>query len=112
MRLKSEIWVQAFMRRCNVEGKYCTVVARGAAEAGAVFVIINRLDGNFHLFGPAPGPAFDDQGDRSFIEELPYPASEAAVADVLARRRKFDPDLWVVEVEDRHGTAGLVAATI
>ena len=37
MRLKSEVWVQAFMRRCNGEGKYCTVATRGAAEAGAVF---------------------------------------------------------------------------
>ena len=112
MRLKSEIWVQAFMRRCNVDGKYCTVVAKGAPEAGAVFIIINRLDGHFHLFGPAPGPAFDEPGDRRFIEELPYPASEAEVSALLARRRKFDSDLWVVEVEDRHGTAGLVSATI
>ncbi len=54
MRLKSEVWVQAFMRRCNVEGKYCTVASQGAAEAGAVFIIVNRLDGRFHLFGPAP----------------------------------------------------------
>ncbi len=110
MRLKSEIWVQAFMRKCNGEGKYCTVAARGAAEAGAVFIIVNRLDGSFHLFGPAPGPAFDEQGDRRFIEELPYPASEAEVAALLARRKKFDSDLWIIEVEDRHGTAGITPA--
>jgi hypothetical protein len=112
MRLKSEVWVQAFVRRCNGAGKYCTVVARGAAEAGAVFVIINRLDGRFHLFGPAPGPAFDDHGDRRFIEELAFPASEAEVAALLARRKKFDSDLWIIEVEDREGTAGLVPAKI
>jgi hypothetical protein len=112
MRLKSEVWVQAFMRRCSVEGKYCTIAARGAAEAGAVFIIVNRLDGRFHLFGPAPGPAFDDHGDRRFVEELPFPATEADVPSLLARRKKFDSDLWIVEVEDRDGTAGLTAAKI
>ena len=112
MRLKSEVWVQAFVRKCNVEGKYCTVVAKGAAEAGAIFVVINRLDGRFHLLGPAPGPAFDDHGDRRFIAELPFPATEADVTALLARRQKFDSDLWIVEVEDRHGTAGLVPLTI
>lgn len=112
MRLKSEVWVQAFMRRCNVEGKYCTVAAKGAAEAGAVFIIVNRLDGRFHLFGPAPGPAFDEKGDRRFVEELQFPASEADVTALLARRKKFDSDLWVVEVEDRDDTAGVTAAEI
>ena len=112
MRLKSEIWVQAFMRRCTVEGKYCTVASRGAAEAGAVFIIVYRLDNRFHLFGPAPGPAFDGNGDRRFVEELPFPATEADITALLVRRKKFDSDLWVVEVEDRDGTAGLAAAKI
>ena len=95
------------MRKCNGEGKACTVAHRGAADAGAVFIIVNRLDGRFHLLGPAPGAAYDEQGDRRFIEELAFPASEAEVLALLARRKKFDSDLWVVEVEDRHGTAGL-----
>jgi hypothetical protein len=112
VRLKSQVWVQAFMRRCNVEGKYCTVAAKGAAEAGAVFIIVNRLDGRFQLFGPAPGPAFDEKGERRFVEELPFPASEADVTALLARRKKFDSDLWVVEVEDRDGTTGVTAAKI
>ncbi len=109
MRLKTEIWVQAFLLKCNGEGKFCTVASKGAVDAGAVFVIINRLDGRFHLFGPAPGAAYDERGDRRFIEELPFPATEEQVLALLERRRKFDSDLWVVEVEDRSGTAGLIA---
>jgi len=112
MRLKSEIWVQALLRKCNAEGKFCTVVTKGAEEAGAIFVVINRLDGRFHLFGPAPGPAFDENSDRRFVEELPFPATEADITALLARRKKFDSDLWVVEVDDRHGTAGLVGLRI
>lgn len=107
MSLKTGIWVQAFLRRCNGEGLYGTVVKKGAEEAGALFVIIDRRDGTYHLFGPAPGPAYDGQGERRFIEELPYPAALDQIQDVLARRRKFDTDLWIIEVEDKSGTAGL-----
>jgi hypothetical protein len=109
MRLKSEFWVQAFLRKCNGDGRFCTVVHTGAAEAGAIFIIINRLDGRFHLFGPAPGAAYNELGDRRFIEEVTFPAAEADVLALLERRKKFDPDLWIVEVEDRHGTAGVIA---
>jgi hypothetical protein len=108
MRLKSEIWVQAFLRKCNAEGKFCTVAHKGAVDAGAVFVIVNQLDGRFHLFGPAPGAAYNELGDRRFIEELAFPATEDQVTALLERRKKFDADLWIVEVEDRHGTAGLI----
>jgi hypothetical protein len=111
LSLKSEIWVQALVRKCNSEGKFCTVAKKGAAEAGAIFLIINRLDKSFHLLGPAPGPAYDEKGDRRFIEELPYPATEAQVSTLLERRRKFDSDLWIVEIEDRDGTAGIIAIT-
>ena len=112
MRLKSEVWVQAFMRRCNVEGKYCTIAARGRPKRAPSLSSSTGLMEAFHLFGPAPGPAFDEHGDRRFIEELPFPASEADVVALLARRKKFDSDLWIVEVEDRHGTAGITPAKI
>ncbi len=108
MRLKSEIWVQAFLRKCNGWGKFCTIAHKGAAEAGAIFIIINRLDGRFHLFGPAPGAAYNEIGDRRFIEELAFPAAEADVLALLARRKQYDSDIWIVEVEDRTGTAGLI----
>ena len=109
-RLKSEFWVHAFLRRCQVEGIYGAVLTRGAAEAGAVHVIINHLDGTQHFFGPPPGPAYDDQGERRFIEEIPFPAEQGDIDRIIARRLKFDPDIWVVEVEDRKGTAGIKVA--
>lgn len=90
-----------------VEGLYGAVVRKGAPEAGAVFVIVNHLDGTCHLFGPAPGSSFDEEGNRRWIEELPSPAAAADADAVLSRKMKYDPDIWVVEVEDRKGTAGL-----
>lgn len=107
MRLKSEIWVSAFLRRWQVQGYFGAVIRKGAAEAGAVYVIVNHLDGTFHLFGPAPGPAYDDDGERRWYEELAFPASQEAIDRLLAKRAKADPDIWIVEIEDRKGTAGL-----
>lgn len=109
-RLRSEFWVHAFLRRCQVEGIFGAVVNKGAAEAGAVYVIVNHLDGTQHFFGPAPGPAYGDDGERRFNEEIPFPAIQGDIDKVIARRLKYDPDIWVVEVEDRKGTAGISVA--
>jgi hypothetical protein len=106
MRLKTALWVAAYLRRCQVEGTFAVVRRRGAEEAGAVFVRISRLDGTSDLFGPAPQSAFDAMGgaDRAFtlcLKERPAP--DTAVEAYLAREIKFDPDVWIVEVDDREG---------
>lgn len=107
MRLKSGIWVAAYLRRCNVEGAYAVVRRRGAEEAGAVFIVVNRLDGSATLYGPAPQAVFDEAqpSDRMFTAMIGGQtlAAEADIEARIAREMKFDPDIWVVEVEDREG---------
>lgn len=107
MRLKSGIWVAAYLRRCNVEGAFAAVRRRGADEAGAVFITINRLDGTAILYGPAPQSVFDEAqpSDRAFTAMLggQAPVPEAEVEARIGREIKFDPDVWVIEVEDRAG---------
>ncbi len=106
MRLKTALWVAAYLRRCNVEGIFGVVRRRGAEEAGAVFVRVSRLDGTSDLFGPAPQSAFDAvQGAaRAFTPCLAtQSAPDADVEAYLTRQLKFDPDVWIVEVEDRAG---------
>jgi hypothetical protein len=44
MRLKSGIWVSAYVRRCYVEGVFAVIRRRGSDEAGAIFIKVNRLD--------------------------------------------------------------------
>jgi hypothetical protein len=106
MRLKSGIWVAAYIRRCQVEGAQAVLRRRGADEAGAVFIKVSRLDGTAEVFSPAPQSAFDEArpSDRAFIRALKAEqASEADAEAYLARQIKFDPDIWLVEVEDRAG---------
>ena len=82
MRLKTALWVSAYLRRCQVEGAAAVVRRRGAEEAGAVFIRICRLDGTSDLFGPAPQSEFDAvrDADRAFSPSLKErPAPDAAV---------------------------------
>jgi hypothetical protein len=105
--LKSGIWVAAYLRRCQIEGAYAVVRRRGAEEAGAVFIIINRRDGTAALYGPAPQSVFDDAqpAERYFTALLggETPVAEADIEARLTREIRFDPDVWIVEIEDRAG---------
>jgi len=106
MRLKSGIWVAAYVRRCQAEGAYAVVRRRGAEEAGAIFVIINRLDRTAELFSPAPQSTFDDERpiERAFTPCLSGKiVPEAEIESYLTRQIRFDPDIWIIEVEDRGG---------
>jgi hypothetical protein len=106
MRLKSAIWVAAYVRRCHLEGAFAAVRRRGAEEAGTIFVKLNRLDGTAELFGPAPQSAFEEAhpAERLFARALAgEPVAEALVEERLARELRFDPDAWIIEVEDRAG---------
>jgi hypothetical protein len=106
MRLKSGLWVAAYIRRCQAEGAQAVLRRRGADEAGAVFIKVSTLDGNAEVYGPAPQSEFDEArpSDRAFIRSLKAgTASEAEAEKYLARQIKFDPDIWIVETEDRAG---------
>ena len=106
MRLKSAIWVAAYVRRCDVEGIFAAVRRRGAEEAGAIFVKVNRLDGTAELYGPAPQSVFEEArpADRVFCRSLAtQPVPDVNVEERLARELRFDPDIWIIEVEDRAG---------
>lgn len=105
MRLRADIWVAAYMRTIEVGGGFATLRRRGAAEAGAVFIVLDCLDGRVALF--APGPS-NEAGERRFVRahkaewvDLP------AISDRLAREIGRDPDIWIVDVERRDGAHGL-----
>ena len=105
MRLKTAIWVAAYLRRCQGVGIFGAVRRRGAEEAGAVFVKIALMDGKALLFVPAPQSTYDDSRpiERIFTQSPPQAVDEAAVEARLVKEIGFDPDVWIIEVEDREG---------
>ncbi len=80
---------------------------RGAPDAGAIFVRIDRLDGRSALYGPAPqSVATDRERGVERIFARMHDAEWIVDRDLeerLARQILFDPDVWIIEVEDREG---------
>jgi hypothetical protein len=104
-RLKSSIWVAGYLRRCQGAGVFGAVRRRGAEEAGAVFVKLALMDGTAMLFVPAPQTAYDDSRpvERVFTPSPPQAVEEQAIEARLAKEISFDPDIWIVEIEDKAG---------
>jgi len=103
--LKSEIWVKAHLRRCFSAGLTAVVANRGAPEAGAVYVLVTIAADQTRVFAPAPGPTFNEQGLRTWSQPLgSTPATAEKVREYLARQKSFDPDIWIIDIDDRDGT--------
>jgi len=97
-RVTAEFWVQAYLTRLRLNDIPAFVTARGDATAGAVMVKLNTLDGKAAAFQRS----FDlMSGDRAWVALVE--GDEADVDAALTRQRRYDPDLWLVEVEDRAG---------
>ena len=97
-RLTAEFWVQAYLHRLRLLDIPGFVVSHGDDTAGAVIVKLNTLDGQARAFQRR----FDLMtGARSW--DVLTEGAEADVDASIARQRGFDPDLWVIEVEDRQG---------
>ena len=97
-RLTAEFWVHAYLARLRLQEIPAFVVTHGDDTAGAVLVKLNTLDGQAIAFQRS----FDLlSGDRKWVELSS--GTEADVDEAILRQRSFDPDLWVIEVEDRQG---------
>lgn len=97
-RLTADFWVRAYLTRLRLTDIPAFVTAKGDATAGAVLVKLNTLDGQARAYQRS----FDLlSGQRAWV--VLAEGDDAEVEAALARQRAFDPDLWVIEVEDRQG---------
>lgn len=104
MRIKSELWVRAYLRRCQAESVPAVVVRRGDEAAGAIFICVDRLDGTVCLFGPAPAGFEGGEIERRWVRCFhPKWVRQQDVNSYLTRQREFDADLWIIGIEDKAG---------
>ena len=74
------------------------VVQRGDATAGAVLIKLNTLNGQASCYQRS----FDLMtGERKWM--VLVEGDESDVDASITKQRSFDPDLWVIEVEDKAG---------
>ncbi|MGD8310916.1 MAG: DUF1491 family protein [Chromatiales bacterium] len=97
-RLATGIWVSAYLLRLSLAGVYAHVVRKGDETAGAVAVKLAFMDGRASFFTRGYG----SDGKLGWHAQIEA-ADEAEVDAALARQRRYDPDLWVIEIEDPRG---------
>lgn len=107
--LPVNVWVSALLRRAALGGAFATVLHHGDDQRGDVLVKVALPERRAKLYGPA----FSPEGPAEFEElkpegHAPAGSEEAAVDAMIERRKRYDPDLWVVEIEDREGRHFLV----
>ena len=101
-RVKTEIRVSAQVRRAHSAGAFATIVRRGDADAGAVAVKLYQGPGAVKLFIQSRDLDGAAIWREPFEEETAHDL-EAKIDRWLEKEAKVDPDLWVVEIEDREG---------
>lgn len=99
-RLTSDFFVSALTRRVFNAGGFAAVMRKGAAEAGAVFVVFRGRDGTSRLVGPAPQTDYAEEGGsgRRFLV-VAEGLDDEALAARIEREARFDGDVWFVELD-------------
>lgn len=99
--LKTDFWASALIRRAGIGGAFAAVVRKGDTDAGAVLVKVATLDRKARLYAPAR----NGEGERIWLDLSAGSLGddEAEVDAAIRKRTEKDPDIWVIEVEDRQG---------
>ena len=98
VRLASGVWVSAYLTRLRLAGIAAYVTARGDATAGAVIVKVALLNGTARAYERR-----SDMAAGARVWMLLAEGEEREVDAMLTRQRSRDPDLWLIELEDRAG---------
>lgn len=108
MRVTSDFWVSALIRRAQGEGGFAYLARRGSKEAGAIFIKISSRLGTCDLYSPAPQTSYDEEhdGERMFLRTL-HAVDDLKADERMEREIRFDPDLWLIEMEDVADPANL-----
>lgn len=97
LRLTTEFWVSAYLKRLQLANIPVFITSKGDKTAGAVLIKINTLDGKAKLFQRS----YDLDGNRVWV--ILIEGSDAEIEAVCVKQQHFDPDVWIVELEDKLG---------
>jgi len=94
-RVVSSLLVGALLRRAESQGGFGAILAKGDPTAGSVLVILLERGAGPRCYERLLQP----DGSYAWEESRQQPADEQELRDFLARRRRFDRDLWIVELD-------------
>jgi hypothetical protein len=100
MRVTSELWVSALTRRVFSSGGFATVARRGASEAGAIFIVLRDRLGQLALYAPASQTSYAEaRPEERRFSLVVETEDDREIARRLEKECRFDPDMWIVEIE-------------
>jgi hypothetical protein len=101
-RLKTGLWIRALIRRCDLAAVAVAVAARGDTDSGAVLLKFRDRRAGCSVLAQARGRRGELVWMRATGAE---PVAEAEADAYIARQRRRDPDIWVVEIETESAAA-------
>jgi len=97
-RLRSKIWVQAYLKKLEIQNIAAYVSAHGDDNSGAIIIKVIKMDGSSQLYQKT----FDLQNNRNVWVKI-MEGSDMEIDTLLEKQKVTDPDIWVVEVESANG---------
>ncbi|MEP0964642.1 MAG: DUF1491 family protein [Roseobacter sp.] len=97
-RLTARFWIDAYLLRLQLLNIPAFVVSHGDDTAGSILIKLNTLDGAAQVYQRTYNMLEDTRAWSVLLQ-----GDEAEVDETIRRQREFDPDVWVLEIEDRQG---------
>ena len=95
-RIAASVLAGALIRKAEGEGGFGAVLAKGDSTAGSILVILLERGGNPRLLERLLQPdgryAWQESGSQRVEDPTQVPG-------FIARRRRFDPDSWIIELD-------------
>lgn len=103
MHISTDIWVSALTRRVEAAGSFAFIARKGHGQFGSVLVkVLNLRTREAYVLREAQS-GLGEGGDETVWMRPVETLNEPDVDSYIARQTKFDPDIWVVEIEDAEG---------
>ena len=97
-RLRSKIWVQAYLKKLEIQNIAAYVSAHGDDNSGAIIIKVIKMDGSSQLYQKT----FDLQNNRNVWVKI-MEGSDMEIDTLLEKQKVTDPDIWVIEIESANG---------
>jgi hypothetical protein len=98
-RLTSDFFVSHLIRRINNAGGFAAVARRGAAEAGAIYIVMRNRLGEISLYGPASQQSYDATHSDRLFQRLETVVDDESLDKFTIKEARFDPDFWMIDLE-------------
>lgn len=95
-RIAASVMASALIRKAEGDGGFGAVLAKGDSTAGSILVILLERGSNPRLFERLLQPGGDYAWLESGSQRLADPRQ---VPEFIAKRRRSDPDLWIIELD-------------